>query len=289
MGLEVGEELVPRPHLRVDGRAPDGAAEGRHAAVVEEGVGERLGQHGDGAALGPRLGATGEVGVVALRLPRQRDVERVVDVVVPLRRHAPAALTGRRHHDGVVEVALGDEVERTPELHCERSGLVGQLGEDVGLGLVTQLVHGVETKRVDVEVTEPAQGVVDDPAAHLVAAVGVEVDGRPPRRVVGVGEVGPELGEVVARRSEVVVDDVEADPEPARVARVDEALERGGAAVGLLDGIRRDAVVAPAVRPPNAATGMTSTTSTPRSTRCSRWPIAASKVPSGVNVPTCIS
>ena len=46
----------------------------------------------------------------------------------------------------------------------------------------------------------------------------VEVERLAPRGLVAVGEVRPELAEVVAVRAEVVVDDVEADAEPAGVA-----------------------------------------------------------------------
>ena len=50
-----------------------------------------------------------EVGVVALPLPGYECVDRVVDVVVPLRRQPEAATITRCDQTGVVEVALGDE------------------------------------------------------------------------------------------------------------------------------------------------------------------------------------
>ena len=111
--------------------------------------------------------AAGEVGVVAVRLAGQRHVQRVVHVVVPLGRHPATALGRGGDHHGVVEVALGDEVERSAELGRQRGHLVGQLGEEVRPGVVVERVHGVEAQRVDVEVAEPAQRVVDEEAAHL--------------------------------------------------------------------------------------------------------------------------
>lgn len=103
--------------------------------------------------------------------------------------------------------------------------------------------------------------------------------------MVGVGEVGAEAGEQVAGGAEVVVDHVEADPQPVAVRGVDEALEAVGAAVGFVDGPGGDAVVAPAVGAGPGQTGISETVSTPSSTRWGRRAAAASKVPSGVKVP----
>ena len=60
-----------------------------------------------------------------------------------------------------------------------------------------------------------------------------------------VGEVRPELVEHAALRAEVVVDDVDHDGQPGAVGGVHEAGQRLGPAVGVLDGGREHAVVAP--------------------------------------------
>jgi hypothetical protein len=114
----------------------------------------------------------------------------------------------------------------------------------VGRRGVDQSVHRIEPQAVDMVIAEPQLRVVEDVAAHLGF---VEVDGRAP----GVGALGVQvravLGQVVAARSEVVVDDVLDDAESARVAGVDEALVGGRAAVGLLHRVPEHAVVAPVV------------------------------------------
>src|SRR5664280_582458 len=73
------------------------------------------------------------------------------------------------------------------------------------------------------------------------------MNGRTPRRDVGVGEVWPEPGQVIPGRAEVVVDHVEDDPEPALVAGVDEPLSRLRATVGLVHREEGYPVVPPAV------------------------------------------
>ena len=110
----------------------------------------------------------GEVGVVALRLAGQRGVQAVVDVVGPLgvqpdaaRPPGPAGCTVRR----VVAVGLGDQRQRPAELRGEGVDLASTAPPAACSGpVVVQRVHGVQPQRVDVEVAQPLQGVVDDVA-----------------------------------------------------------------------------------------------------------------------------
>ena len=69
----------------------------------------------------PERVAVVEVGVVALPLTGERDVQRVVDVVVPLRVETESAGARRVTVARVVAVVLGHEDERSAEL----------VGEDV--------------------------------------------------------------------------------------------------------------------------------------------------------------
>src|SRR5439155_25209750 len=70
-------------------------------------------------------------------------------------------------------------------------------------------------------------------------------DSVTPWRAVAVGEVGPVLGQMVARRPEMVVDDVHDDCEAARVAGVHQPLEAVRTAVGMMRSEEQHAVVAP--------------------------------------------
>ncbi len=121
----------------------------------------------------------------------------------------------------------------------------GELLEPVDRGPVDDRVDGVEAQTVEVELGDPAGRVVDDEAADRVAAGVVDVHGLAPRRVVGVGEVGPEVAEVVALGSVVVVDDVEEHAEATVVRGVDEPAQPVGPAVGVLHRVGQHPVVAP--------------------------------------------
>ena len=213
-------------------------------------------EEGSAVGLGPRAGL-GEVSVVALILPGEPCVQGVVDVVGPLGGHTQAGcrggglLVGGGDDPDVVEVGLGHQAQGAAQLGGQGGHGVRELGQDVrlrrvgGLGVVLDLVDGVQTQGVDVEVAQPAQGRVDDEGAYLLAAVVVVVDSLAPRRVVGGGEVGAEDAEVVARWAQVVVHDVEAHADTGVVGGVDEAHEGVGASVGLMDGPQADSVVAP--------------------------------------------
>jgi hypothetical protein len=190
-----------------------------------------------------------EVLVVAVALAREHGVEGVVEVVAPLRVGAVAARLAPPDEARVVQVALEDHPERAAERRGERPDARRDLFEEVDGRRVDDRVHGVQAEAVQMVVAEPHAGVGEEELPHLVAPRAVEAHGGAPRRAVAVGEVRAELAEVVPVGAEVVVDDVEHDGEPVRVAGVDEPLETVGAAVRVMRCPEVDAVVAPAVRP----------------------------------------
>ena len=148
----------------------------------------------------------------------------------------------------VVEVALGGQEERPALVRGQRRHLGAELLEEVRCRVVGDRVHRVEAQPVAVVVAQPHQCVVDDEPAYLVAAGSVEVDRRAPVGLVPLGEVRPELGQVVACRAEVVVDDVHDHAEAIRVCRVDQPLQPIGPAVGVMRGEQVHPVIAPAAR-----------------------------------------
>jgi hypothetical protein len=102
----------------------------------------------------------------------------------------PTRRVRRGHDDRVVQVALGDECERTAQPAGQGAHLVGQLGQQMRSRVVAQLVDRVEPQRVEVEVAEPAQRVVDHEPAHLLRA-GRRGSPPAPRRHVPVVKYGP--------------------------------------------------------------------------------------------------
>ena len=107
-------------------------------------------------------------------------------------------------------------------------------------------MRGIKTKTVAMKIPEPHKRVVNEEAAHFIAATFVEVDGGTPRRMVFVREVRRKTIRVIAHRTEVVVDHVEDDGQVACVAGIDEALEAVRSTVRLEYGEEKDTVVTPA-------------------------------------------
>ena len=215
-------------------RAEAALAKRRVLAVVHERAVEGLREVGDGA----------ELLVVAAAVAGQQHAQGVVEVVGPLGVVAEAAQLARADDPRVVEARLGDDERAAARgVHA-----VGELGHDRhGAGVVDR-VDRVQAQPVDVEVAHPALGGLQHPLADGLGVRVVVVDRVAPERRVAVGEVGAEGRErLVARRADVVVDDVEDDAQPAGVGGVDEPLEALRPAVAGLRGAEVDAVVAPAV------------------------------------------
>jgi hypothetical protein len=111
-------------------------------------------------------------------------------------------------------------------------------------GFVDEGVHGVESQPIHVVVPQPHERVFDHETPHLGR---VEVDRIAPRVRALVAQVWSEAWEIVAARSEVVVDHILDYPETVSMARVDEPLVGGRPAIYLGDGIPQHPVVAPVV------------------------------------------
>ncbi len=239
VGLGVAEQPLRRDPRTVERTAVTAPAEAGIGAVVEEARRQRLAQRGE---RGVR-----EVRVVALRLAGQRGVQRVMEVVVPLGVQPEAALLAGGDEPRVVEIRFGDQEERPAQVVGERVHGRRQLLQEMHRPGVPQRVHRVETQPVEPVVAQPGQRTAHEIRAHLVRAGRVEVHRGAPGRLVGVREVGPEGGQVVAGRAEMVVHDVQDDSQAEFVRPVDEALQRLGTAVRLVHRPQGDTLVPPAV------------------------------------------
>ena len=121
-----------------------------------------------------------------------------------------------------------------------------QFGQDMGLAVVDDRMHGVEPQPVEAVLVQPVQGVVDEVIADGTGVLAVEIDRRTPGRMVPFGEEGLGVGaEIVTFRAEVVVDHVQEDHQVAAMRLVDQALQVVRGAVGIVGGIGQNAVVTP--------------------------------------------
>src|ERR1700761_4856072 len=114
-------------------------------------------------------------------------------------------------------------------------------------GAINKGMHGIEAKAIDVKVAHPHQCVICKEAAYFMRVLFFKIDSSAPRCVVRLRDVWPEFSRVVAYRPEVVIDNVEQHRQATLMSGVDEAFERIRAAIRLIYGIERDAIVSPAM------------------------------------------
>ena len=168
-----------------------------------------------------------------------------MEIIVPLAAKFKTALRSRIEQTRIIQIAFGDDVDRPSRAPRHVLGHFLQVAEDVTGTKIVDGVDRIEPQAIEMKLFHPHAGVVQNEIAHGVGAGTIEVDGQSPRRLVAVGEVGPELGEVIAFGPEVVVNDIEKDRQPGRVAGIDQLLQTVRSAVAILRGVRKYAIVTP--------------------------------------------
>jgi hypothetical protein len=148
----------------------------------------------------------------------------VVKIVVPLR--GISLDSAARAHQAVRLVAVVLEDEMNLQAGDVPSHGLGNFIDDVGRAFVDDGVHGVETEAVEVELFEPIKSVVYEKVTHRTTMPGGEIRRGAPRSTVSLGkELRCDRRQVVTFGTEVVVDDIEEDGEPAGMAGLDEPLQ----------------------------------------------------------------
>jgi len=173
----------------------------------------------------------------------------MMQVVVPLRgRDAGPLLRIAGQQAGEVAVVLQDHVDRTL---APRAGLQGRadLARQALVRTVGHRMDGVQAQPVESILLDPVQRVVDEEGTHEIAVRASEVQRRPPRRRLRrVEELRAVDRQVVAVRTEVVVDDVQDHHQPERVRGIDKTLQVVRTAVRRVGRKRQHAVVPPVAR-----------------------------------------
>ena len=210
------------------------AAVGGALPLVDEPLGERA----------HHVGRRAEVGEVSPPLPGHERVQRVVQIVRPERRAAPAARR-RLEHAAIVPVVLGHHVDPPPGPPAV-AATAAHSSATRWRALASSMAWVASRRSTSTLKSRTHCSAAPSMSARTAgAARPVVVEAVTPGRAVTVGEVGPERREVVPLRAEVVVDDVERDREAEAVRPVDEPLQRRRPAVRLVHRPRRHAVVPP--------------------------------------------
>ncbi|MNV31445.1 hypothetical protein D3C71_1227540 [compost metagenome] len=180
----------------------------------------------------PRGRRAGEIGVVGFGLAGQQHMQRIVEIVIPLRGVALAQQRGRvvliLHHQ-VHRVCRAIGVDRFTQRHQER--------------LRMDRVHRIQAQPVKAILAQPHQRIVDEEALHPRLP---EVDGRAPRcahvlaeELRGIG------GQLIALGAEVIEHHIQQHHHAQRVGGIDQCLELVGGAIHRGRCIGEHAVIAP--------------------------------------------
>src|SRR5467141_3598533 len=175
-------------------------------------------------------------------------VHGMMEIVAPLRWHAQSAFAPRTQYARIVQIALRDQRNDSSGSVRESVNFLRQFGEKRKCAGIKDSVNGVEPQHIDMKSFQPVERVFDEKAAYVIAFGSVKVQRRSPRRLVMLGKIRTIFAQIIAFRSEVVVDDVQCHGEAPRMCGIHQQLQIARSSVTVLDGKGIHAVIAPIPR-----------------------------------------
>src|SRR5580765_3926366 len=141
----------------------------------------------------------------------------MMKIVAPLRGHAQSAFATRTQYSRVVQVTLGDQRNDSAASVSESVDFIRQFSEKRNRARIKDSVNGVEPQHINMKILQPVESVFDEEVANVVAVRAIKVQGRSPGRLVIFRKIRTILAEIIAFRSEVIVDDVQSHGEAPRM------------------------------------------------------------------------
>ena len=174
---------------------------------------------------------------------RGRDMENMMDVVVPLRGVEIGLVPLPRQTARDIVLVFQDEVDGPGD---PRTNAHGEFVKQIWPRIILDGVDGVETKPVEMKLLNPIFGVLDEEVAHRPRVGSVELDRIAPGRFVSAGEeIGRVEGQEIPLGTEVVVNDVQQHCDPAFVRGLDESPEVVRSSVACVRSVKKGSVIAP--------------------------------------------
>src|SRR5215510_10243279 len=152
-------------------------------------------------------------------------MQRVMEIVAPLRVESPSPPTNIGDDSVVIEVTFGNDQDGPPQCSGLSMNSLTQLLHYVGRASVKDAVDRIQPQHINMVLGNPVQGVIDEIAAYLGAAFTIEVHSLTPRSLITVSEIGTVLTKVVSLRPEVVVDHIQHYSQFFFVAGIDQCLQ----------------------------------------------------------------
>ena len=154
----------------------------------------------------------GIIGIIALVLARQKMMQHMVDVVIPLR------VVSTRQKRCIIVVVFQHQMDMPAWLHM-RAQFGRHHREEVAR---RQGVHSIEAQAVEAEFVQPIECILDKELAH---GPFTQVDRAAPRRLFGrIEELWRIVRQPVPVGPEMIVDDVEEHHQAQFMGLVDQRL-----------------------------------------------------------------
>src|SRR5712675_1378299 len=189
-----------------------------------------------------------EILVVSRIFAGEQRVHGVMKIIAPLRWHAQSAFATRTQYPCIVQIALRNQRNDSSGSVGESINFLRQFGEKRKRAGIKDSVNGVEPQHIDMKSFQPVESIFDEKAAYVVAFGSVKVQRRSPRRLVMLGKIWTIFAQIIAFRSEVVVDDVQRHGEAPRMRGIHQQLQIARSSVTILNGKWIHAVIAPIPR-----------------------------------------
>src|SRR5882762_2357984 len=190
----------------------------------------------------------GEILVVSRIFTGQQRMYGVMKIIAPLRWHAQSAFATRTQYARIVQIALRDQRNDSSGSVGESVNFLRQFGQKRKCASIKDSVNGVEPQHINMKSFQPVESVFDEKAAYVIAFGSVKVQRRSPRRLVMLGKIRTIFAQIIAFRSEVVVDDVQCHGEAPRMCGIHQQLQIVRSSVTILNGKGIHAVIAPISR-----------------------------------------
>ena len=169
-----------------------------------------------------------------------------MNVVIPLRGMVPRVVIAAALEElTLILVVLQYKMNAALETRSFRHGF-SYILEEVLFRLIRDRVDGVEPQSVESVLVQPVEDILNEEIANDFAAFAVEVDRRAPWCLVLFGKEG--LGirmQVIAVRTEMVVDHIQEDHQSLLMCGLNQVLQIFGPSVTALRSIGQNAVVSP--------------------------------------------
>src|SRR5215813_8982237 len=145
----------------------------------------------------------------------------MVKIIVPLSIQFKPSGSSRTYETRVIERTFGDQIDLPIEFLCPvMDGFRKFLQEGNGR-LVKDFVDCIQTQSIKPKVRDPIKGVQYEETANLIAEGTIKVDGVPPRSLVSIRKIGTKARQVIAFRTQVVVNNIQNDSQTVIMAGAD--------------------------------------------------------------------